>query len=170
MPSAVPRDEPSFVADEGPMLDEWLDFHRATLLQKCEGVSDADMVRASIPPSTLTLLGLLRHMTLVEWWWFEYVFAGGDSPEPFSTVDDPDADFNELVPASAEETRALFQRQCAHSRALVAQAADLNALSVSTERQTRNLRWVMVHMIEEYARHNGHADLLREQIDGVVGD
>ncbi|HEX3795439.1 MAG TPA: DinB family protein [Acidimicrobiales bacterium] len=170
MPPEVARSEPAFVADEGPMLDGWLDYHRATLLQKCEGLTDDQMVQAAVAPSALTLLGLLRHMTLVEWWWFEHVFAAGPTPEPYANEADPDADFNDLVPESAEQARVEFVRQCEHSRALVAAAPSLNVLTQSPDRTTRQLRWVMVHMIEEYARHNGHADLLRERIDGAVGE
>jgi hypothetical protein len=128
------------------------------------------LVQPSVPPSRLTLLGLVRHMLLVEWWWFEHIFAGGPQPEPINTEHDPDAEFNEAVPEGASEAFEMFDMQCARSREIASTAESLDVLTVSPERKTRDLRWVMVHMIEEYARHNGHADLLRECIDGVVGD
>jgi hypothetical protein len=164
------RSEPPLVADERTSLAAWLDYHRSTLLQKCEGLSGEQMVRQSVPPSGLTLLGLVRHMFLVEWWWFEHIFAGSPSPDPISTPDDPDADFHQLNPAQVDAAILCFKEQCAHSRAMVDAAESLDALSMSSEREQRNLRWVVVHRIEEYARHNGHADLLRECIDGVVGE
>jgi hypothetical protein len=152
------------------MLAVWLDYQRATLLWKCEGLDGAALARPGVPPSPLTLQGLVRHMALVEWWWFDHIFTGSASPEPFSTVDDRDADFNDIDPGRATADIELFQRQCEVSRALAAAAESLDAPSVSTERSTFSLRWIMIHMIEEYARHNGHADLLREQIDGAVGE
>lgn len=158
------------MADEREALDAWLDYQRATLLLKCEGLTGAQLAQASVPPSSLTLLGLVRHMLLVEWWWFEHIFAGGPQAAPINTEHDSDAEFNELDPEAAEKDLAMFGQQCAHSRAIVADSESLNVCSVSSERKTRDLRWVMIHMIEEYARHNGHADLLRECIDGVVGD
>jgi hypothetical protein len=172
MPMAPPlvREHPPLVADERTTLTSWLDFHRTTLRQKCEGLTDPQMVEASVPPSAMTMLGLVQHMTSVEWWWFEHIFAGGPAPEPIETGDDPEAEWHMLergrVAAALEE----FQRQCAHSRTVVGQATSFDVLSASPERPTRDLRWVMAHMIEEYARHNGHADLLRECIDGAVGD
>jgi hypothetical protein len=170
MPSAVLREEPSLRGDEFTSLIAWLDYHRATLLQKCEGLDGSQLVARSVPTSALTLLGLVRHMRLVEWWWFEHIFADGPTPEPIDTSADPDADFNDLDPAQAAGDLEQFARQCDHSRAVVAASAGLDALSASTEKASRDLRWTMLHMIEEYARHNGHADLLREAIDGVVGE
>jgi len=170
MPPEMTREEPQPVADETTALTQWLDFQRATLLWKCEGLDGSQLARHSVPPSGLSLLGLVRHMLLVEWWWFDHIFAGGASLAPIPTDEDPDAEFNDLNPDQAEEALAMFATQCDVSRAIVAAAESLDALSVSDERETKDLRWVLIHMIEEYARHNGHADLLRECIDGVVGD
>lgn len=156
--------------DERTMLAVWLDYQRATLLWKCEELDGAALVRRGVPPSSLTLLGLVRHMALVEWWWFDHIFTGSASLEPFSTQEDRDADFNDLDPARAMADIELFQRQCDVSRAIAATASSLDALAASSEKPPLTLRWMMVHMIEEYARHNGHADLLREQIDGAVGE
>ena len=155
--------------DERPMLTTWLDFQRSTLLWKCEGLDGAALATRGVPPSGLSLLGLVRHMTLVEWSWFQEVFAGDRSPEPISTTEDRDADFNNLDPAHALEDFENFERQCALSRDIVARSSSLEAMAASG-RHPVSLRWIMVHMIEEYARHNGHADLLRERIDGAVGE
>jgi hypothetical protein len=170
MAPEIERIDPPHVSDERTSLAAWLDFHRATLRQKCDGLTGEQLVQASMAPSGLTLLGLVQHMTIVEWWWFEHVFAGGSSPQAFQSDEDPDYEFHALDPGTTEASLAGFVRQCDESRAIVERTPSLDALSVSQERRTRDLRWVMTHMIEEYARHNGHADLLREGIDGVVGD
>ncbi len=122
MLSAVTRPEPPMTGDERTMLTVWLDYQRATLLWKCEGLDGAALVRPGVPPSSLTLLGLVRHMTLVEWWWFDHIFTGSPSPEPFSTQEDHDADFNDLDPGRATADIERFQRQCDLSRA-IAEAA-----------------------------------------------
>jgi len=170
MLTGVTRPEPPPTGDERPMLAVWLDYQRATLLVKCEGLDGAALGSRAVPPSALSLLGLVRHMTLVEWSWFDHVFAGSPSPEPISTVDDMDADFNDLHPDRAMADLDLFGHQCDVSRSIAAAAGCLDVHSVSPEKATVSLRWIMIHMIEEYARHNGHADLLREQIDGAVGE
>ena len=155
--------------DERTMLTVWLDYQRATLMWKCEGLSGPDMARKGIPTSNLSLLGLVRHMTFVEWSWFEEVFSGDPSPQPFSTDEDTDVDFNDLHPDRVDEDMARFLHQCEVSRAIVAGAGSLDQ-EAAQARDVVSLRWIMVHMIEEYARHNGHADLLRELIDGAVGE
>jgi hypothetical protein len=155
--------------DERTMLTVWLDYQRATLLWKCEGVDGDALARKGVPTSNLSLLGLVRHMTFVEWSWFEKVFGGDPSPQPFPTDPDPDADFNDLDPARAGEDLEHWARQCDVSRAIITSADSLDQLAQRTSNPV-TLRWIMVHMIEEYARHNGHADLLREGIDGAVGE
>lgn len=166
----VTRPEPPPIAGERAMLASWLDYERATLLWKCEGIDDDALARPGVPPSSLTLLGLVRHMALVEWWWFDHIFAGSESPEPISTVEDRDADFNDIRPDRAGADAELFAHQCEVSRAVVAAAESLDVTSASVEQPITSLRWIMIHMIEEYTRHNGHADLFREQIDGAVGE
>jgi uncharacterized damage-inducible protein DinB len=166
----VTRPEPPLSGDERAMVTVWLDYQRATLLWKCDGLDGADLARRGVPPSPLSLLGLVRHMTLVEWSWFDHIFDGSDVPEPISTTEDVDADFNDLRPEEAEADLERFRRQCDVSRAIVAGADSLDELAASTARGAFSLRWIMIHMIEEYARHNGHADLLRELIDGAVGE
>jgi hypothetical protein len=166
---AVTRPFPPTTGDERPMLTEWLDYQRATLLWKCELLDGAALARRGVPPSSLSLLGLVRHMTCAEWHWFDHVFAGSSAAAPIGVTDDPDADFNDLRPSRVAEDIHRFDRQCDLSRAIVAGAPSLQAQAVASDRPI-SLRWIVVHMIEEYARHNGHADLLREQIDGCVGE
>ena len=151
------------------MLPLWMDYQRSTLLWKCELLDGEDLARRGVPPSPLSLLGIVRHMTLVEWSWFEEVFAGTETASPIPTDLDRDADWNDLNPSRAMEDIERFQRQCEVSRKIVAGAQSFDEVAANF-RDTISLRWIMVHMIEEYARHNGHADLLREQIDGAVGE
>ena len=159
------------MGDDGAMLPAWLDYQRATLLWKCELLDGDALARRSVPPSPLSLLGIVRHMTLVEWNWFERWFAGADTPPPIPMEPDPDADWNELDPARAMEDVERFQRQCDISRAVVAVTQSMDQLVARPRRgESMSLRWIMVHMIEEYARHNGHADFLRELIDGATGE
>jgi hypothetical protein len=164
------RVEPEFSGPEKSQLEAWLDYHRATLLVKCSGLDFEALTTASVPPSTLTLLGLVRHMTLVEQSWFQKVYAGEKVVRAYDCSEDPDADFNDLASATPEEVERNFLDACARSRALV-RDADLDSLARGAQPSTSiDLRWICVHMIEEYARHNGHADLLRERIDGATGD
>jgi hypothetical protein len=167
---AVTRPEPPMTGDERTMLAVWLDYQRSTLLWKCELLDGEALVRRGIASSSLSLLGLVRHMTYVEWHWFDHVFAGSPSPPPISMEDDPDADFNDLQSAAAMADVELFMRQCETSRAIVDGAPDLETAAAAAGDRPTSLRWIMIHMIEEYARHNVHADLLREQIDGSVGE
>ena len=150
------------------MYQSWLDFHRGTLLWKCAGLSDAQLKRASVPPSALTLLGLLRHMAEVERWWFRTKAAGLELPDLYCPDDDKDGDFDNIADADVERDRATFKAEC-----LAADEA-VREMSLDDTFEGRDgpisLRWAYVHMIEEYARHNGHADLLRERIDGSTGD
>ena len=163
----VTRIDPSRTAAEREMLDGWLDYHRLTLLSKCTGLDDAALKTRPCPPSTLSLLGLVRHMSEVESGWFGR-FVGEDEPV-YSTDEWPDADFDDLDTADAAADFATFERQCARSRQR-AQGRGLDETFVGSRGTTISLRWIYVHMIEEYARHNGHADLIRETIDGVTGD
>ena len=151
------------------MLPLWIDYQRSTLLWKCELLDGGDLARQGVPPSPLSLLGIVRHMTLVEWSWFEQVFAGNSTPRPIAVEPESDADWNDLNPSRAMEDIERFQRQCDVSREIVAGVSSFDEVAANF-RDTISLRWIMVHMIEEYARHNGHADLLREQIDGAVGE
>jgi uncharacterized damage-inducible protein DinB len=164
---------PPLEADERTMLLGFLDLYRATLVRKGAGLTQEQLARP-LPPSTLTLGGLLKHMAVVEDDWFTSDMAGRDLPEPWASVDwDADRDW-ELTSArddAPERLLALFESACARSRAVVASCDSLDQRSVKTDADGNHwsLRWILVHMIEEYARHCGHADLLREAIDGQRG-
>ena len=170
MASVTERTHPPLEADERRMLEAWLEYHRATLANKGEGLADDQLRARSTPPSSLSLLGLVRHMAAVERGWFRRVMAGEDIPRLFAR-DDADACFNDVDDASVEEAFRLWRQECALAREVVAEVDSLDRVG----KQQRygadvSLRWILVHMIEEYARHNVHADLLRERIDGAVGD
>jgi uncharacterized damage-inducible protein DinB len=169
---ATERAEPAPDAGERDMLNGWLDYHRATLLWKCEGLTDDQLRERSVPPSGLTLLGLVRHMAENERAWFRVRLAGEDLPWAYCTEDNPDGDFDDVGTADVAEDFAGFERECAAARQVVAAAGDLDVLSKRPDRsgERYSARWIITHMIEEYARHNGHADLLRERIDGTTGD
>ena len=155
-------------APEREALEKWLRWHRATLLFKCQGLTAEQLCERSVPPSTLSLLGLVRHMAFVERTWFRVRFARQDLEPLFGKTEDPDADFNGAGPDQAEQDFATFQAECV----LADEAAREHSLDETFELrgETLDLRWIYIHMIEEYARHNGHADLLRERIDGATGD
>ena len=167
------RKRPDLQAGELDMLNGWLEHHRAILVWKCEGLTDDQLRQRSVPPSTMSLLGLIRHMTDVERSWFQEVLLGEDVPPLYETPDDPDGDFNGVDDADVAADFAAFEAECATSRQVVAGFPDLDVLSKERTERTGeqfSLRWILTHMIEEYARHNGHADLLRESIDGATGD
>ena len=166
------RAEVSTVADERVMLDGWLEYHRATLEMKCDGLSAEQLRARAVPPSTLSLLGLVRHMAEVERSWFRNTFTAEGAPGLFYTEEDPDGDFNDLESAEPAEVFSIWGAECDRARE-VARSAGLDDLSKSDRRRDGNafsMRWILMHMIEEYARHNGHADLIREAIDGSTGD
>jgi uncharacterized damage-inducible protein DinB len=167
------RAEPPLRAGEREMLLGWLDYHRATLLWKCEGLSDDQLRERAVPPSALSLLGLVRHLAECEHSWFRKVLLGEDLPYLYVTEQDNDADFNDVDKADVAEDIRTFERACQAAREAIASAPDLDTVSKKADRRTGeqfSLRWIITHMIEEYARHNGHADLLRERIDGATGD
>jgi uncharacterized damage-inducible protein DinB len=165
-PPAQRADE-LMTGSERAMLQSLLDWHRQTLLTKCAGLTAEQLKTASVPPSTLTLLGLVRHLTDVERSWFRIRAAHEPVTLTYSTAEEPDADLDDVADADAEATFARFTAELKLADAAVA------ALPLDHEfhhRMPRTLRWVYLHMIEEYARHNGHADLLRERLDGATGD
>jgi hypothetical protein len=165
------RTQPPLVADERTMLDAWLDYHRATLLRKCAGLSDTQLKLRSAEPSTLSLLGLVRHMTEVERAWFRRRIAGETAPPQYYTEQNPDGDFDDVDDADVPATFAAYRDEVHRCRAIAAGVTlDMETGRSSSGRGPFSVRWIYVHMIEEYARHNGHADLLRERIDGVKGD
>lgn len=151
------------------MLEGWLDWHRATLLWKCTGLSGEQLALRPVPPSNLSLLGLVRHMTEVERAWFRRRFGREQVSFLYCTDESPDADLDDVSPAGAEAGFAAFTHEVELARAAAA-GRSLEETFFHPRRQTEmSLRWVFVHMIEEYARHNGHADLIRERIDGATG-
>jgi uncharacterized damage-inducible protein DinB len=168
----VPREDPPLITAEREALEAWLDYHRVTLLTKCAGLSGDQLRQRAVPPSALSLLGLVRHMTDVERWWFSIHAADQDLPSLYWTDQDPDGDFNGTAAADPAADLAGYQREIEASRAAVAgkKLDDVVPSHGDHPERVRDIRWIYLHMIEEYARHNGHADLLRERIDGVTGD
>jgi uncharacterized damage-inducible protein DinB len=161
------REDELKTGPERAMLQSWLDWHRQTLLTKCAGLTPAQLKTASVPPSNLTLLGLVRHMTEVERSWFRHRAAHETDEPVYYTEQQPDADFENVADADAETD---YHRYLAELKLADAAVAQLPLDHEFRHRVTRELRWVYLHMIEEYARHNGHADLLRERLDGATGD
>lgn len=166
------RREPATDADERTMLEGWLDYHRDTLAWKCEGLTDAQLRTPSVEPSPLSLMGLVRHMAEVERSWFRRVLADEDAGPIYFGAADPDGEFRLTEADTWAEAYATWQAEIETARRHAAGFA-LDALSRGRHRhtgETHSLRWIYTHMIEEYARHNGHADLIRERIDGATGD
>lgn len=162
------RVEPHQVAGERASLEAWVDYHRATLLMKCAGLDPEQLAHRTCPPSTLSLLGLVRHLTEVEGWFHD--FDGESYGQWYSTEEDPDACFDEVDPARADEDLAAYEASIERARVAV-EGRGLDEISPEPDDgRPVSLRWIYLHMIEEYARHNGHADLLRERIDGATGD
>jgi uncharacterized damage-inducible protein DinB len=169
------RQDPPESGNEKSQLLGFLGYHRDTLRMKVDGLS-GEQLNAVHQPSTMTLGGMLKHLALVEQWWFGCTFLGREYSEPWASVDweaDEDWDWHSAAADTPEQLRTLFDAEVADSDAIIAAAPGLDALSVREGRRTGkpfNLRWILLHMIEEYARHNGHADLIRESIDGVTGE
>ena len=168
------RRDPDVDADERTALVQLLDYHRATMLGKAEGLDAAGLAHR-LPPSSLTLGGLLKHLALNEDSWFSERFAGSPALPPWNEVpwdDDPDWEFRTASDDEPEALRSLYREACERSRAAVAAAGDLDQPSAWVDREGRrwSLRAILLHMIEETARHNGHADLLREAVDGTTGE
>lgn len=171
------RPEPPLAAGEADTLLGFLDFQRATLAWKCSGL-DAAGLQATVGPSSMTLGGMLKHLAYVEDWWCSRWLLGRDPIPPWDTVDwkaDEDWDWHSAAADSPEELRGLWEEAVVRSRACIAEAIEHGGLDRLSARswpdgQTHSLRWILVHLIEEYARHNGHADLLRESVDGLTGE
>jgi uncharacterized damage-inducible protein DinB len=170
-PDADPRADPPLRADERATLTAFLRWQRDTLELKCSGLDAADLARRSVHPSTLSLLGLVRHMAEVERSWFRRVMAGQEAPPYFYSDADLDGDFDGATPDPAVVAQAweVWRAEVAFAERFVADAPNLEVTGNHRHRGPVSLRWVLVHMIEEYARHLGHADLLRQRIDGRVG-
>ncbi|MFE0878064.1 DinB family protein [Streptomyces smyrnaeus] len=163
------RTPPSKVADDRASLTSFLDHQRATLAMKCQGLTGEQMKQRAIPTSQLTLLGLVRHAASVERSWFRFALNAEDvGPLWPGEVDGTAAEFH-VEDADADEAFEVWHGECVRARAVASSFASLDD-TVDCGGVTISLRYVLTHMIEEYARHNGHADLLREAIDGAVGE
>jgi uncharacterized damage-inducible protein DinB len=169
-PESDPRGEGSELFGERDTLVDYLRYQRQTLELKCSGLDAAAMARRAVEPSNLSLLGLVRHLASGEQYWFRRVMAGQQVSRHYRTESDPNGDFNGAAPDPdlVAHARATWREEVAFAERLVAEAPDLG-VRASHDDGTIALREVLVHMIEEYARHNGHADFLRERIDGRVG-
>jgi uncharacterized damage-inducible protein DinB len=170
-PQEDPREGGTTLGDEKATLIEFIRFQRLTLELKCAGLDAAQMATRSVEPSTMSLLGLVRHMAAVERNWFKRRLANLDEPKLYQTEEDPDGDFNGAV-ADQDVVADAWRRwreEVDFSVRFVEAATDLGQVYDIPGHGPLSLREVLVHMVEEYARHNGHADLLRERIDGRVG-
>ena len=169
-PEDDPRTQGALLADERTTLLDYLATYRLTLELKCSGLTAAQLAMRSVPPSTMSLLGLVRHLAQVEQSWFRRRMAGQDVPYLYRTADDRDADFTGAVADDevVAEAWARWREEVSNADEFVARAESLDLVSASPD-EPINLREVLVHLIEEYARHCGHADLLRECIDGATG-
>ena len=165
--------EPGRSTDQRATLLQFLDFYRSVLVRKAAGL-DATQLSATLGPSRLTIGGLVKHMALVEDHWFNSVLLGNDYPEPWITADwstSPDWEFDTAPNDSPTELIEQFLASVARSDAAIASVLELDAIAARhSHREPTNLGWILVHMIEEYGRHCGHADLIRESIDGATGD
>jgi uncharacterized damage-inducible protein DinB len=167
-PDDDPRDSGAQLVDERGTLLEYLRAYRITMRMKCADLDAEQMARPSVPPSTMSLLGLVRHLAEVERNWFRRVMAGEDAPKRYGA---DDGDWNGAV-ADADVVAEAWQAwtdEVTFAERLVDDSPDLSRLGAMRDGTTIQLREVLVHMIEEYARHCGHADLLRERIDGRTG-
>ena len=174
MNHAIGRVDPPLAGTERETLLGFLEYHRDTLLTKIDGLSKADLARVH-PPSTMTLAGLVKHLAYVEDGWFHENFAGNEMPDPWPLgdwTDDPDWEWHSAVDDDPSTLLEIWHTSVARSKAAVDAAESMDQPSKQTGREGRpfSLRWIVCHMIEEYARHNGHADLLREAIDGATGE
>ncbi len=170
------RTDPPLAGDEAATLRGFLDFHRRTFALKTSGLDHAQL-HTPLPPSTMTLGGMTKHLAYVEDWWFGVVLTGAEPTAPWDDApwaDDPDWDWHSAVDDEPADLRDLWESAVARSDALLDTAPDgLDTLAARPDRRTGepvSLRWIVVHMVEEYCRHNGHADLLREALDGNVGE
>lgn len=176
-PDEQGRPEPPLAADETATLLGFLDYQRATLAWKCTGL-DAAALNASVGVSTMTAGGLLKHLAYVEDHWFSRTLHGGEAHPPWDTVDwkaDEDWDWHSAAADTPEQLLTLWQDAVSRSRALTTQALagggmDQTARRTWPDGRVPSLRWILCHMIEEYARHNGHADLIREAVDDLTGE
>lgn len=165
------RTAPPYTGDERATLTGFLDFQRATLEWKCDGLSDEQLRERSLRTSAMSLLGLVRHLTEVEQHWFR-VSLDGQTPSLHYWHRGPDGSDTdwEVEAADVADSFRVWREEVDKARRIVAESASLDRSFDHPHDGPVTLRWILNHMIEEYARHNGHADLLREAIDGAVGE
>ena len=171
------RPEPPLASDEPETLVGFLEYQRATFAWKCSGL-DAAGLNVTVGASTMTLGGMLKHLAYYEDHWFSYRMQGNERQAVWNDDDwdaDPDWEWNSAAEDTPEELRTLWQDAVSRSRELLSETLTAGGLSQPARRgwpdgRAPSLRWIVVHMIEEYARHNGHADLIRESIDGLTGE
>ncbi|HEX8496922.1 MAG TPA: DinB family protein [Actinomycetales bacterium] len=165
------RDDGSMTGGEREVLDHWLDLYRDTVLLKIAGLDADQLARRAVPPSSMSLVGVVRHLTEVEAYWLRVVLLDErDVPDYYCTPASPDGDFDDVDPGTAAADVAAYRAEIARTRANASAWTDLD-VPVRGQRHGKpvNLRWVLVHLVEEYARHLGHMDLLREAVDGRTG-
>jgi uncharacterized damage-inducible protein DinB len=170
-PGADPRSDVSPVG-ELATIREYLSNYRLTLGMKCEGLSPEQLAARSVPPSTMSLLGLIRHMGRVEHNWFYRTLQGHlDTPRIYWSAEEPDLDFDGAAadPSVVDDAFAVWREQIAAADQWLDSATDLGAMVNLANGERAGVRDILIHMVEEYARHCGHADLLRECIDGRTG-
>lgn len=165
------RTDGPMTGGERAVLDHWLDLYRETVLLKIAGLDAEQLTRRAVPPSSMSLIGIVRHLTEVEAYWLRVVLLDDqDVPDYYCSPASQDGDFDDVDPATAAADVAAFEAELAVTRANAAAWTDL-AVPVQGLRRGKqvNLRWILTHLIEEYARHLGHMDLLREAVDGRTG-
>jgi hypothetical protein len=167
--AADTRRDPPANGNERATLQGFLDYHRDTLMWKCSGLTDEQLTARPLPTTNLSLLGLVRHLADVERSWFRRRVAGEDAPPIFYTEAEPDLDIDPPPDADPTADFAVWRAEVAACDAAVA-GRGLDDTFVSRRGNALSVRWVYSHMIEEYARHNGHADLIRQAIDGATGE
>jgi uncharacterized damage-inducible protein DinB len=165
------REDPPFTGDEVALLRAWLAFERETLAWKCEGLDDAQLRTRAVDPSTLSLLGLVRHVTDAERYWFQRVLLGREVEQRYWTDNDPEADFSGVDETTWDQALTAWRDEMLASDAAIEADPEGDRIGVGRRGGAEvSLRWMLVHLVQEYARHNGHADLLRERIDGATGE
>ncbi|MFI7059730.1 DinB family protein [Kribbella sp. NPDC050124] len=170
MTTADSRVIPAKVGSERELLQGFLDFHRGTLLWKLSGLTGEQLVQRTVEPSSMSLIGLVRHLTEVERYWYQRCLAGQEVQHKFWSNEFPDGDFDLVDPAQAEDDLAGYLEIVKISDGIAA-GYELDYTFIRPKHEgEHSLRYLLLHMIEEYARHNGHADLLRERIDGLTGE
>ena len=164
------RTDPDEQGGELDTLGQFLDYHRATLQMKCDALTAEQLATPAVAPANLTLLGLVRHLSEVERYWCAEVLDGQDVAPLYCSEEDPDGDLDRLDSAPVEQVWSRYRADVAESRRILATFSDGAEPARRTSGSRPRVRWVLTHLIEEYARHNGHADLLRQALDGGTGE